>query len=225
MKIATWNLNRPKAGSWLLKPKIEATLRELDADVVVLTETNAAIDLGKEYHYIFSSALPAGIAFEGAIYHAKEHRICIASKYPVIKQHNTYNDKTAACVEIATPNGNLAIYGCIIGTLGKERGSFWNDLKGQMQDWQIISQSTPICIAGDFNLTFADDTYTNQSARQQINKVFNNLSIVNLTAQIPRNIDHIAVSHQVIQSQTIKTNIWNQDKKLSDHIGVCAELC
>jgi hypothetical protein len=49
LKIATWNLNRPRWGSWH-KPTILAKLQEVNADIWILTETNSVISPGENYH-------------------------------------------------------------------------------------------------------------------------------------------------------------------------------
>lgn len=43
LRIATWNIERPKLNGWKRNPKIAEKIREIDADVWILTETNAAI--------------------------------------------------------------------------------------------------------------------------------------------------------------------------------------
>ena len=48
MKIATWNLQRPTKFGRKTNPIIE-TLKSLNADILVLTETNDCIQLGTDY--------------------------------------------------------------------------------------------------------------------------------------------------------------------------------
>lgn len=51
MKIINWNVGRPTKNK--AKQIVEKFI-ELDADIVVLTETNSAIDLGSNYIQISS---------------------------------------------------------------------------------------------------------------------------------------------------------------------------
>jgi len=48
MKIATWNLERPTINGKKTFAIIE-TLREINADIFVLTETDTFIEIGNEY--------------------------------------------------------------------------------------------------------------------------------------------------------------------------------
>ena len=48
MKIATWNLQRPTKFGRKTNDIIE-TLKKLEADILVLTETNDCINLGTDY--------------------------------------------------------------------------------------------------------------------------------------------------------------------------------
>jgi len=42
-RIATWNLERPKLNGWKKNPLIQEKINEIDADIWILTETNASI--------------------------------------------------------------------------------------------------------------------------------------------------------------------------------------
>ncbi len=49
MKIATWNLERPNDSSKSRNTKIIESLNEVDADILILTETNTIINPGSAY--------------------------------------------------------------------------------------------------------------------------------------------------------------------------------
>ena len=56
MKIATWNIERPtKTGKRI--PLIINCLREIDADILILTETNEAINPGNQYNSFHTANL------------------------------------------------------------------------------------------------------------------------------------------------------------------------
>lgn len=221
MKIATWNLERPKLSSKTRNAKIIERLKEIDADILILTETNSIIHPGIAYTSFATPALPLS---EGSIYSVGENRTTIWSKYPGSKHIETYDRLTSHCIGIQTPIGHLNIYGTIIGIYGNREESFKVDLKKQLEDWRKICTTGSICIAGDFNITFADNYYYTKEGRQKINDCFSELSINNLTHQIPESIDHIAISTSFLKSSLVKTEVWNEDKSLSDHIGVCVSL-
>jgi endonuclease/exonuclease/phosphatase family metal-dependent hydrolase len=50
------------------------------------------------------------------------------------------------------------------------------------------------------------------------------LKLVILTAEIAQNIDHIIVSDAFVGDRVRSIETWNEDKRLSDHIGVAVEI-
>ena len=57
MRIATWNLERPRLGGWKKNPIICQQLDEIDADIWILTETNRVIKPGTCYSEIATSPI------------------------------------------------------------------------------------------------------------------------------------------------------------------------
>lgn len=49
MKIATWNIERPTKTTNRIK-RIIHSLQEVDPDILILTETNEAVNLGETYN-------------------------------------------------------------------------------------------------------------------------------------------------------------------------------
>jgi endonuclease/exonuclease/phosphatase family metal-dependent hydrolase len=219
MKIATWNVERLKKKGNL--GEVTAALKQLKADLVVLTETTSAIDLSNDYQHSLASDPPS--SSEKVLYRPGENRATIWSKYP-LSQIATYDSTTSICAGVQTPQGALYVYGTIVGILGNREESFLMDLKKQMADWERISQLGGICVVGDFNTTFSDAYYFTEEGRALISDCFAKLEIINLTSTIPKNIDHVAISKQFLKATETKTETWNCDKKLSDHVGVCVTV-
>ena len=222
MKIATWNVERPNASSIERNSEIIQALKEVNADILILTETHSLINPGEQYTPYSSEPLPN--LKDSIAYKPGENRTTIWSKYPAIRRLETSDSSTSVCVSVETPLGDLNIYGTVIGVLGNREKSFLPDLKNQILDWRRISGSGNICIAGDFNVTFSDNYYFTKDGRAQILDCFAYLKINNLTSSVSENIDHIAISESFLKTSKTTTRIWNQDKKLSDHIGVCVSL-
>ena len=218
MKIATWNIERLQKRK---NKEIIQSIKQANADILILTEASDLIDLSDDY--AFSSKT---ILLHDSInnYRTDERRVIIYSKFPIIKTVETYDDKTSCCAEIETPFGNLVVYGTLIGIYGNRRTCFMQDLDKQIEDINKISQLGSLCFAGDLNISFADNYYFTKAGREKLNQVFITNNLFNLTKEIPKNIDHIVVSANLVDKikHTIKT--WNHAKKLSDHIGVCVEL-
>lgn len=218
MKILTWNLERAKKNNQLILDK----LAQFNANILILTETNSAINLAKEYSFIATEPLPKN--HDGIQYKTGENRTTIWSKYKIKAQYKTFDNFTSVCALIQTPIGLLNIYGTIIGVFGGIGQRFKNDLESQIFDFENISTENPFCIIGDFNVTFSGRTYPSHDARNKLNSVFKRLNLINLTSELENNIDHIVVSKDFIKNKNTKIETWNLDKELSDHIGICLNL-
>jgi endonuclease/exonuclease/phosphatase family metal-dependent hydrolase len=217
MKIATWNLERPNKSTYKNQSIIDC-LTKIDADILILTETNEIINLGNTYNYFHTSKL------EEPYYKEGERRVSIYTKYNSIEVINTFRDDTSICIKLETPIGDLAVYGTVIGIHGNRRESFVADLNEQLIDFTRIAKSNNFCICGDLNMTFSDNYYYTKEGRQKLNTSFEVLNLINLTANIPENIDHIVLTKTFIGDRLTKIETWNLDKKFSDHIGVAVEI-
>lgn len=198
-----------------------AALKEVDADILILTETNSIIHPGEAYTPFATASL---LLLDEPYYREGENRTTIWTKYPAIRYMKTYDEFTSICVGIKTPLGDLNVYGTIIGIHGNRRESFNTDLDNQIDNWKRISDIGNMCIAGDFNISFGDNYYYTKDGRKKIIDCFNELKIDNLAQHIPENIDTIAISASFLKPLKPITSVWNEDKKLSDHIGVCITL-
>lgn len=217
MKIATWNLERPKKTGPRMQQQIKC-LKEIDADILILTESNEAVFPGDEYNYFHTDILKDSLYKEG------ERRTSIYYKYALMGTLPTFRSDTSICTKLKTPFGELAVYGTVIGIHGNRRKDFDADLVKQLEDFEKISANENICIGGDLNISFSDNYYFTTVGRPKLNDSFNKLKLTNLTAGIPQNIDHIIISDAFLKGKSVKLFEWNRDKKLSDHIGVCVTI-
>jgi hypothetical protein len=79
MKIATWNLERPNDSSKSRNTNIIEELNEVDADILILTETNTIINPGSAYTPFATTSLKL---LNQPYYKKGENRTTIWSKYP-----------------------------------------------------------------------------------------------------------------------------------------------
>ena len=218
MKILTWNLERPRKAN-------QAVLDELakyNADIVVLTETNAVINLGEAYTGYATTPLVKG--HDGIDYKEGENRTTIWTKYPVKAQYPTYDPYTAVSIQIESPMGLIVVYGTIIGVFGGLGERFKSDFESQLLDMERLSHNTAFCLIGDLNCTFSGRAYPSHEVRNKLNATFEQLNLTNTTAQIENNIDHIVLSTSYLENKKCTIETWNHDKMLSDHIGVCLTI-
>ena len=218
MKIATWNLERlDKRKNQLILER----LTEVNADILVLTETNSIIH-PENYLCISTEELPR--EHDGTKYKVGENRTSIWTKYKATTRHKTFDSFTSVCTDIETPFGLLTVYGTIIGVFGNRKERFNSDLQGQLKDFVTLFDGKHICIAGDLNVTFSGYVFPSHQARQTLNDAFKKHKLINTTATIADNVDHIVLSSDFIKNKQTSIETWNTDKKLSDHMGVCLTL-
>jgi len=213
MKIATWNLERPNKRKRQL---IIDKLIEVDADILILTETDSSIQLDN-YICISSELLPLG--FDNTDYRVGENRVSILTRYETTNRHETYDSYTTVCSDIETPWGTLTVYGSIIGVFGNRQPRFDKDLYGQLTDLERLFANRQICFAGDLNTTFSGQAWPSKKARQTLIDSFEQYKLSNTTASIQDTVDHIVLSTSFIENKQLEIKTWNQDKKLSDHVG------
>ena len=219
MRIATWNVERFKhhRDKDIMLQEIEKAA----ADILVLTETD--IRLHPDFPHYYQTQLLQ--EFRPDYYRDTENRVSIFSKYKCVQQHETYDRFTAICVELETEDGNLLVYGTIMGIFGNREASFKPDLEKQMQDIRRFSaEEKNICIVGDYNLTFCDNYYYTKDGRDSVQQTFSECGIRILTQDRPECIDHIAISDSFAGEAKFSVEEWNYDKRLSDHKGIVADM-
>ena len=221
MKIATWNIERPTRNG-KKSPAILDYLKKLNADILVLTETNEFIDLGTEYK-VFHAEI-----FSGKFYKSGDRQVSIFSKYPIVKQIPTFRADTSLCLAFDTPFGELAVYGTVIGNFGNGGDQFKLDLEKQLADFKRIGTTENFCILGDLNISFSDDIYFTIDGREKLISSFEELGMKLMTKEITKNIDHIVLTKEFIADKKVITGFWNdtenKETRLSDHKGVFIEI-
>ncbi|GHU44480.1 hypothetical protein FACS1894111_11810 [Clostridia bacterium] len=219
MRIATWNVERLKH-----KAKLDEILfvcEQVKADILVLTETD--VQLKPNDRYCFQTPKLGGN--QPVNYKPTENRVSIFTNYRCVKQHTTYDEYTALCVELETERGNLLVYGTIIGIYGNRHPSFHEDLSKQLDDFRrLSSDGNSLCVCGDFNCSFADNYYYTKFGRSAMIHSFSENHIELLTMDRPECIDHIAISEKFVDGVDIDIEEWNKDKNLSDHSGIAVSL-
>jgi|SRR5690554_302604 len=188
-KISTWNLERPKPNSKKTKLAIDKIIEE-DSDVIILTETSNAVDLSCIYPFSISTK-----AYERT---PDEQWVRIWSKWKIIQELKTIDDKRTVAGVIESPFGNIILYGTIIpyhmaGVSGVRYGNLgfkaWEyherDLIAQAENWRELIHHTnglPLIIAGDFNQTrFNNIGYGTKKVRDVLSHLLKELDITCVT--------------------------------------------
>jgi hypothetical protein len=156
MRIATWNLERPRRGSVRKLPGLRAQLAAIKADIWVLTETNdQAVDLSPTHPYWVSTIPVVGLHSPG------ERWTTMWSRHPT-EPLATYDPHLAACGRVATRLGTLLVYGTVLPYHADPRANgtaktwmeFYRVVPLQGNDWTRLQEDYPgdrFCVAGDLN--------------------------------------------------------------------------
>jgi exonuclease III len=221
MKIATWNIERPTRNGQKSTAIVDY-LKKLNADILVLTETNEFINLGTEYELFHTDI------FSGDFYKPGDRQVTIFSKYPIVRHIPTFRADTSLCLAVDTPHGELVVYGTIIGNYGNGGDQFKLDLEKQLTDFESIGKTQNFCIIGDLNISFSDDIYFTKEGRGKLRNSFEQLGMKIMTEQITQNIDHIVLTKEFIANKKIINGFWNDTEnkatRLSDHKGVFLKI-
>lgn len=250
-KIANWNLERPKSKTEKTKLAIEK-IKEVNADIIVLTETSKSVDLSEIYPFQIST-----LSYERT---PNEHWVTIWSKWEIVKQIETFDNYRTVSGIIKTPFGNISVFGTIIpyhqaGVSGIRYGNLnykvWEyhekDLYAQSENWEKLleTEKLPLFVIGDFNQSrFNNQGYGTPKVRQILTNLLTKLDLKCVTeidfsekyltedpkkGKIRNNIDHICASNNLLNlMKTYEVGAWNhfteQGKFMSDHNGVYIEF-
>lgn len=237
MRIATWNLERPKLQGLARNSHIVEKIREVNADIWILTETNAAVSPGDAY---FSAAtLP-----EPKYHSLGESYTAIWTTWRMLRMIPTFDDM-AICVELETPVGRMLVYGTII-TYANDRGpkntsKRWVEHRKAIlkhsEDWQRIRKDYPdhhFIVGGDFNQSRdGSGWYEDHDSVLLLTDALQQASLTCVTDLDMRkegklknraSIDHICISEGLIADFSVWEGTTDDSQRMSDHNGVLVEL-
>ncbi|HEX6535479.1 MAG TPA: endonuclease/exonuclease/phosphatase family protein [Gemmatimonadaceae bacterium] len=247
MRLATWNLERPRRGSVRRLPGLRARIATIDADVWVLTETNdEAVDLSASHpHRVSTDPIP-GLHTSG------ERWTTIWSRLPAMRLE-TYDSQIAACARLDAPGGRLLVYGTVLpyhADAGRSgRAKPWKEFRRivprQRADWERLRAEFPddrLCVAGDLNQSLDErrwhgrQWYGAASTRALLLDALAAARLTCVTAHdlvatghlsTQSTIDHICID-LALADRVRTVGAWEagcgDGVRLSDHNGVYVEL-
>lgn len=220
MKILSWNLERPKKNQLAKINQIEKLVKDENADIIIVTESNRCIDFGQEYFKLHTDSLPSYL--DNQNYSEGENRVSIYSKFPLKKQISTYDPFTAVCGLAETNFGELVIYGSVIGSFGGKGFHFENDLEQQKKDIQNLHGN--ICYSGDFNISFSGWKYPSQKVIEDTKYFFNAQNLEIITENNKDSAIHAVLNKDFLQDKVYITRMIEIDRKISDHNLIICEI-
>ena len=240
LRIATWNLERPKPNAHSKNSRRIEKIREINADIWVLTETSSAIALAG-YDSLASESQPG--------YHSiGESFATIWSRWPVRRKLPTFDPFFNVCAEVESPAGPMIVFGTIItyandkGPDGKARR--WEEhrksIGSHRADWLRLRQEFPnhlFCVAGDFNQSRdGSGWYEDAESVKILSAALDGSDLqcvteddmrANGTLKSRASIDHICLSKSLV-SQGITVGVWegttDDGCQMSDHNGVVISI-
>jgi endonuclease/exonuclease/phosphatase family metal-dependent hydrolase len=236
IRLVTWNVDRPRTGSIARNAIVNAKLCEIDADILVLTETHASIRPGSGFDSC-ATEIHADNQWRylNNPHTSGENCTTIWSRWPVIRQVPTADPIHGVCVEINTPYGALFVYGSII-TWHADKGSDgtaknWTEhykaIEWHGRDWSKLRGMRPLCAAGDFNTTLDGTYYGTKNGRDLLRTALIDGDLICITQALPLTIDHICLSPDWA-NRVEHCFIWQAytpaGRTISDHYGVGIDI-
>ena len=241
LRIATWNVERPKRSEATRRDRLLTAIQAVQADIWILTETHTLISPGSEF--MVTSTQQADRPHEPG-----ESWVAIWSRFPIEPVAPTSDPCRAIAVRVI-PEGvrSLIVYGTVLPWLGSSwqgiasagGAAFSAALSVQHADWLALQQENPDCdfiLAGDFNQDLGSFHYYGSTQnRAKLQRAISSAKLQCLTATaldpIPKHaprhasIDHICVSTNL---SPVNCSSWptteKPQKNLSDHFGVSVDL-
>jgi hypothetical protein len=243
LRIATWNLERPSLRSWKRLPRQLARLREVNADLWVLTETRLGVCPGDGFEGLHTPPHPQRRP------DADERWVGIWSRWPLIPTGIPPEPSGSVSAVVDRPEGPFVVYGTVLpwanepgedGTAG-----MWEihhrEIVRQGEDWRRIRlrfPDLPIVVAGDFNQDRdGSGWYGSRRGRALLTEALEGADLRVLTGddmvasgRLARNhlVDHIAVSSTWSLGSDVEVSCWeprdSDGTHLSDHPTVAVAL-
>lgn len=246
LRIATWNLERPRIGSVRRVPGLHARLASVGADVWVLTETNVeAIDLSATHPHVMHTRPVPGLHARG------ERWTAIHSRWPL--EHVPARDPdVSVCARVATPIGPLLVYGTVLPyhadgvvTRGARTWTeFHRVIPLERAAWARLRTEFPaegLCLAGDLNQSLdgrrwqGREWYGTRATRAALGSALADCGLTCVTAHdlvasghltTRSSIDHICLD-RALAGMVRAVGAWEagegDGERLSDHNGVWAD--
>jgi endonuclease/exonuclease/phosphatase family metal-dependent hydrolase len=227
MHILTYNIQRLTPFKNL--EAIQQLLIAQNADVIILTESDTRFTLPG--YQIQHSDYANDYEWNGHIgnYKPTERRVSILSKHSFVKQIDTFNNEVALAWCVNVNGKEIVVYGAVLGITGSNDNNFDFHLQQMQADWEVLAKQNNLVIAGDFNISFADNYYTKGVVRNVMQGFFIKNKMVHVTAGLPMCIDHIIFSSHLLKRgdkhiKPISIGTFGEEKMLSDHAGVWVKV-
>jgi len=241
MRIATWNLERPDPADVVINQARMDKIREVGADLWILTETHEVIDLSDTHHGA-STTPSARKPMPG------EACATVWSRWPILQNITTSDPSEAVCVEVAHPDGPLLVYGSIIAYAGYKgrdgKSRMWEEhyrfIEWHGRDWKRLRAEFPghrIITGGDYNQNRDGARwYGTRKGRDLLTTALSEAGLKCVTEedfvkagklQARHTVDHLCMD-ETLAARVVGVDAWERIRgdgmSLSDHSGILVDL-
>lgn len=244
MRLATWNVERPKPTGWKIPPAQRRRMAEVDADIWVLTETHLQHAPTDAHTYAaFSPPHPGRRP-------AHERWVAIWSRFPLEELSvPAANRRGTLATRITTPAGDILVYGTVIPWANEPTDDagrparMWEvhlaEITRQSDDWAVLRErypDTPLVVAGDFNQDRdGSGWYGTARTREALTRALDRSGLHCLTSsdaiaagwlESSHLVDHICVSSHLTDRATVRCweKVDGDGQRLSDHPVVAIDI-
>lgn len=242
IRIATWNVQRPKLSEVKRRARLLESIQAAQADIWILTETHASLIPGLGFTSTTTEELDP-------IHEPGETWVTIWSRFPMESVTHT-SDPSRTCAARIVPNGSrpLVVYGTVLPWIGSpwqgipsaNGAAFSAALNAQLLDWVSLQREHPDCdfvLAGDFNQDMSTSHYYgSRRNREALRSAISTAKLRCLTAAgldpvLKHAPSHASIDHICVNAGLVPANSpvsWpisdNPQQGLSDHFGILVEL-
>ena len=237
MRIGTWNLDHARARKH--DPERQRLLRDADADVWVLTETNDQLALAG-YTPIHSAPRP----------HANEggRWVTIWTRLPVRSKVQVADPSRSVAAMIDAKGRDFLIFGVVVpwhSDIGEPprdpRPRLWQEqyrvIPELGREWRHLQRESPnalLCVAGDLNLSLGGPHYYGTAHGRSLLReamAATNLQCATRFERVPVGaLHHPAIDHVLAPADVSAEVVYAWEGrtaggiKLSDHSGLVVEM-
>ncbi|MEY3898783.1 MAG: hypothetical protein RLZZ214_4305 [Verrucomicrobiota bacterium] len=241
MRIATWNIERPDPADTARNRARMEKIREIDADLWILTETHEVIDLSNTHH-------GAATTFSARKPLPGEACATVWSRWPIQHSIDTSDPSEAVCVEVAHPDGPLLVYGSIIAYAGYRgpdgMSRMWHEhyrfIEWHGRDWKRLRAEFPghrFITGGDYNQNRDGARwYGTRKGRELLTRALSDVGLKCVTEedfvragklQNRHTVDHLCLD-EALATRVIGVDVWERTRadgmRLSDHSGILVDI-
>jgi endonuclease/exonuclease/phosphatase family metal-dependent hydrolase len=236
MRVGTWNVEYAAVAA--KNERRVRRIRDMNADVWVLTETNDELNLGEGYRPVSTTRRVTG--------RAGGRWTTIWSRFPIVRQVSVRDENRTVAAIVQAPLGELLVYGTVMpwhSDLGPSgNATNWSEhhrvVPEQAEEWRALCEAHPgvaLCVAGDFNMNLGGKHhYGTKTGRELLRSGLEAAGLVCITEtnRIPSGklryspIDHIVLSKKLAPFASV-VEAWEgtdgDGVRLSDHSGLVVE--